>query len=1027
MHDSINTPSVRTVPREFVELPLNDQVIGQRFAEELDKWLSTAPKWSDGHEAGSFLYSLSMFSTKVTRKIVKGLTKVPRSKRKDGWSPTFVAYKANLDALLEIRRHYKGQHRCKKWRTTADMSIGIIKQINRWCDIVDSLALEYEEKEEALSITTHSPSYWRTIDPTDPTLLATIELDMTKLQTEMHGRKRLEDRKQMKKSVQLREASREMGKVGRVIKSVLGTQSERYTMTFIKTPEGRVVTDEEEIHNMVTAHFNEWFAMPDNASSLHVSESWHEAVDTEEAFVAATAITGVPEPLRREIYPALRAQSYPAANAAMIEKFSEVPSLDEFRAAIASLPTNSASGPTGLTYNMMKRWPLSVIKEAHKALVAQWQEYHIPEWWRWKWLAPLPKTTDTLPALKDLRPLVLLEALRKVWTKIILARITSVWHTHNVIHESQHGSIYRRGTASASLQHINAVEEALELGSELQRSSWDFQRAFDTLSRIVKIISWIRSGLPIEYAEYMVGMDTPGINVVRSPLALETWKTKGYSGFQTNQVLPAYLCKHASSEAAVSTFVAERGTGQGDNPSPSLWAAFLDILARCLASFDIVDSYTVTKVNGDITIVLETMYVDDIESKTATAAGMQHRADIIAAFALIFGIKFSHTKLRRSAMGEVEAEKEETMTIRGPSWTAIEIPIKRDGATNYLGCMTDFNYSGKASKAEMMKIARCNTAAIEGCKASPETKLMVASKSVHAKLGYKAALSTLSLAEYRDIDKILNGMYRRITKNMPTFPTALLYTARKLGGLGIKRLSTITQMAKLKMMLRSLNSGGRQKDTAESLIARAGRMTGVDFASGWANHIDKAPNGKSRAWITSLVEYLREGQLSILRYGDALPVQDQPIGRVIELDDTQNCMLWARGVRVLGDLVRTTAAGSNWSVPTSVNKANWLKKLLPKVVPTGVATIQRGMCWRLSAALDGFKAGDVIEVLGWRNILDVWEINVQRWTGKRNFKPQLKFYGAGTVSWVRWLDVCPTGFIMRIFKNIEGDVINFWM
>ena len=110
-------------------------------------------------------------------------------------------------------------------------------------------------------------------------------------------------------------------------------------------------------------------------------------------------------------------------------------------------------------------------------------------------------------------------------------------------------------------------------------------------------------------------------------------------------------------------------------------------------------------------IVVETMSVDDIESKTATAAGAQHRADIMAAFALIFGLKFSKKKLRRSAMGEEEGDKEKTMTIRGPSWTAIEIPIKRDGATNYLVCMTDFNYSGKASKAEMIKIAKTSIAA----------------------------------------------------------------------------------------------------------------------------------------------------------------------------------------------------------------------------------------------------------------------------------------------------------------------------
>ena len=77
------------------------------------------------------------------------------------------------------------------------------------------------------------------------------------------------------------------------------------------------------------------------------------------------------------------------------------------------------------------------------------------------------------------------------------------------------------------------------------------------------------------------------------------------------------------------------------------------------------DSYSMTRVDGDITTVLETMHVDDIESKTPTAVGMQHREDIIAAFALIFGRKFSEKKLRCSAIGEGEDEKEETMTIRG--------------------------------------------------------------------------------------------------------------------------------------------------------------------------------------------------------------------------------------------------------------------------------------------------------------------------------------------------------------------------
>ena len=42
----------------------------------------------------------------------------------------------------------------------------------------------------------------------------------------------------------VREASREAGKLGRVIKSVLDTQTERFLMTYIRTPEGNILYDE---------------------------------------------------------------------------------------------------------------------------------------------------------------------------------------------------------------------------------------------------------------------------------------------------------------------------------------------------------------------------------------------------------------------------------------------------------------------------------------------------------------------------------------------------------------------------------------------------------------------------------------------------------------------------------------------------------------------------------------------------------------------------------------------------------------
>ena len=61
-------------------------------------------------------------------------------------------------------------------------------------------------------------------------------------------------------------------------------------------------------------------------------------------------------------------------------------------------------------------------------------------------------------------------------------------------------------------------------------------------------------------------------------------------------------------------------------------AAFLDIPVRSLARFDIVDSHTAIVINGNIDVIIETIYVDYVESKTQVSS--QH-------LQLSFGIKFS--------------------------------------------------------------------------------------------------------------------------------------------------------------------------------------------------------------------------------------------------------------------------------------------------------------------------------------------------------------------------------------------------
>ena len=177
----------------------------------------------------------------------------------------------------------------------------------------------------------------------------------------------------------------------------------------------------------------------------------------------------------------------------------------------------------------------------------------------------------------------------------------------------------------------------------------------------------------------------------------------------------------------------------------------------------------------------------------------------------------------------------------------------------------------------MIKVTRASCAAIKARKVSPETKLLVGTVSVIRKVVYKRALASVSLNDYKDIDAIFNDMYRTITKNMTSFPTALLYTPCHLGGLGIPQFSVTMQQTKPRVLVSGLSEEGRQKDTAESLLSRMGRVSGVDFSNGWQNYIDTLPGTEHRCWAASLVEHLMEGGLFVLCHGEAPPSQDEPV------------------------------------------------------------------------------------------------------------------------------------------------------
>ena len=409
---------------------------------------------------------------------------------------------------------------------------------------------------------------------------------ITALHSEMQGRMRTDFRKNMNAKVALREHHRQIGKMKTVLRSILGVHGgrkhvESLNLEVVKSPDGDIAVNPEAVHAMVTEHFRKWYAAPTSRSSpLHTDKSWEASLASLDTFQDTIAHTKTPLWASAVIYDAMMNNPHRDDTAAELQLLLITPpSFEEFTTAIKHLHNGSAPGVSGLSYNMIKSWPDSCKQMAYDCLSKQWEDKHVCSSWKWRWLVPIPKKQNDITQLNDLRPLMLLEALRKVWTGLVISKLQSVWQRRRTLNQAQHGCQKNMGTATASLLHIDSIEAAQEAGVHLHRSSWDKSRAFDSVSKNLMRLAWHRHGVPDDLIDYLVSMDMDGPTIPRTPHASSMWTQRPYSC--VNSIHQPFTNDDPVTQLLAS-FTAERGTGQGDVTSPACWNAIFDILLTAL-------------------------------------------------------------------------------------------------------------------------------------------------------------------------------------------------------------------------------------------------------------------------------------------------------------------------------------------------------------------------------------------------------------------------------------------------------------
>ena len=150
----------------------------------------------------------------------------------------------------------------------------------------------------------------------------------------------------------------------------------------------------------------------------------------------------------------------------------------------------------------------------------------------------------------------------------------------------------------------------------------------------------------------------------------------------------------------------------------------------------------------------------------------------MSAFCAICGVTLSHKKLRRvvqSWVGQQRITSPLTMTVHDYGWIPVDITIKTDGATDYLGGIYDTDDSGTTSHTTVQNIAKQHATVLSTVRASPETILMCYSIATAPKIVYKEQLNSISLKKFHETDQSFYPTLVKATRNMWGFPKALFH------------------------------------------------------------------------------------------------------------------------------------------------------------------------------------------------------------------------------------------------------------
>lgn len=592
----------------------------------------------------------------------------------------------------------------------------------------------------------------------------------------------------------------------------------------------------------------------------------------------------VPEHLVTIIHKAIL---QPSGNRLKVEealtKEEITPEFFEFVQVIQAASAHSAGGPSKLTYRVLQDCPLKVLGDIYQRLRDQWEKGKLDDWLSQKLLYPIEKKPLPHTDVDNVRPIMLLEVLRKIWGKIIIRKIRTALERNGLFHRNQQGFRQGRNTSTGILQLINAIEESQETGDPLLVTSWDIKAAFDSVNRDLIELALRRMGIPQWLATYLRTIDDNDSVTIALPFV---------------------------SDKMGKTFRTERGVGQGDSISPLIWIIFFDIL---LTAIDNKSGISYIDPDGFQYSVEDGAFADDLLSFAGSREIMQQKADIVSAFGLLFDIQFSNDKFRAFTCNVSEPL---SIDLHVQNWKKISIEYNNQTFLKYLGATIDNRGSSVEESRRIKQLIGDALNRYQGKIDTPAHHLSYGARALLPAIVYKSQFASIGNHRLRTLARGIDLHHKKQLHVQQNFPSALLHGNWTDGGLGAADAALTTSLRKLREIhsIRNYFQCPQHRQAVAGILARELNRQRI-FLSPQGSKVEYQEGAKT-TWLSGLLQTLQAADLE-LRY---VPhVSTNELDKALPPAVIKALQPWQ--VEVYGDVARWT--GDGWALL----KHDALKKL----------------------------------------------------------------------------------------------------